>query len=86
MKYTIVLEKPAEKFILRLAKPEKERVLRAIDKLPHEGDVKQLKGQRHRGKFRLRVGDYRIIYTVDNGRLVVCIIDAGNRGDIYKRY
>lgn len=85
MKYTIVLEKPAEKFILRLAKPEKERVLRAIDKLPYEGDVKQLKG-RHRGKFRLRVGDYRVIYTVDNGRLVVCIIDAGNRGDIYKRY
>lgn len=86
MKYTIVLEKPAEKFILRLAKPEKERVLRAIDKLPYEGDVKQLKGRRHRGKFRLRVGDYRVIYTVDNGRLVVCIIDAGNRGDIYKRY
>ena len=29
---------------------------------------------------------YRIIYTVDNGELVVCIIDAGNRGEIYRRY
>ena len=38
------------------------------------------------GLFRLRVGPYRIIYTVDNGQLVVYIIDAGNRGQIYNRY
>lgn len=36
--------------------------------------------------MRLRVGDYRIIYRVDNGRLIVLVIDAGSRGDIYKRY
>lgn len=29
---------------------------------------------------------YRIIYSVDNGKLIVYIVDAGNRGDIYKRY
>ena len=45
---------------------------------------KQLKG--HTGLLRLRVGSYRIIYTVDNGRLIVRIIDAGNRGQIYNRY
>ena len=46
--------------------------------------LKQLKG--HTGLLRLRVGSYRIIYTVDNGRLIVRIIDAGNRGQIYNRY
>ena len=86
MKYTILIEKLAEKFILRLPKPEKERVLKAIYRLPEEGDIKQLKGKKSRGLYRLRVGDYRIIYTVDNGRLIVCVIDAGNRGQIYNRY
>ncbi len=38
------------------------------------------------GLYRLRVGDYRVIYTVNNGELVVYVIDVGNRGDIYKRY
>ena len=45
---------------------------------------KQLKG--HRGLYRLRVGDYRIIYSVDNGKLIVRVVDAGNRGQIYNRY
>ena len=86
MKYTIVIEKPAEKFIMRLAQPEKERVLKAIRELPHRGDIKRLQGKKSLGMYRLRVGSYRIIYTVDNGQLVICVIDAGNRGDIYKRY
>ena len=84
--YRIIIEKPAEKFIMKLPKPEKERVLRAIYKLPQEGDIKQLKGKRSKGLFRLRVGDYRIIYAVDNGKLVVFVIEAGNRGQIYNQY
>ena len=86
MSYTIVIEKLAEKFIMKLPKPEKERVLKAIYKLPSEGDIKQLKGKKSRGLLRLRVGDYRIIYAVDNGKLVVSVVDAGNRGEIYNRY
>ncbi|MBQ4607876.1 MAG: type II toxin-antitoxin system RelE/ParE family toxin, partial [Clostridia bacterium] len=44
--------------------------------------IKPLAGME--GEFRLRVGDYRIRYTVDHGRLIVTVIDAGNRGDVYK--
>ncbi len=86
MKYTIVIEKLAEKFIVKLPKPEKERVLKAINQLPEGNDIKELKGKGNKGLYRLRVGDYRIIYTIDNGKLIVHVIDAGNRGDIYKRY
>lgn len=84
MKYTILIERPAEKFITKLPRPEKERVLRAIAKLPEEGDRKAMQG--HPGLYRLRVGAFRILYTVDNGKLLVCVVDAGNRGDVYKRY
>ncbi|MCI8295844.1 MAG: type II toxin-antitoxin system RelE/ParE family toxin [Lachnospiraceae bacterium] len=86
MRYTIIIEKLAEKFIMKLPKPEKERVLKAIYRLPDGNDIKQLKGQRSKGMYRLRVGDYRVIYTVNNEKLIVLVIDAGNRGQIYNKY
>lgn len=84
MKYQIKIEKDAQKFLKKLPRPDETRVLKAIAKLPDEGARKQMKG--HPGFFRLRVGDYRIIYTVDNGQLIVRVVDAGNRGQIYNRY
>ncbi|WP_333813455.1 type II toxin-antitoxin system RelE/ParE family toxin [Muricomes intestini] len=84
MNYEIVIEKRARKFIQKLPKPEKERILKAISKLPSGNDIKQLQG--HVDFFRLRVGEYRIIYTQNHTELIICIVDAGNRGDIYKRY
>lgn len=86
MTYSIRIEKSAERFIRKLSAPDRMRVLKAIAKLPDEGDIKQLKGQNSRDYFRLRVGSYRIIYTVDHGNLIVCVIDAGNRGQIYNSY
>lgn len=86
MSYEIRIEKAASKFIQKLPAPDKERVLKAIKKLPDEGDIKQLKGQKSSGFYRLRVGNYRIIYTVDHGKLIVCVVDAGNRGQIYNKY
>ena len=82
MKYQIKIEKDAQKFLKKLPRPDETRVLKAIAKLPDEGE--QMKG--HPGFFRLRVGDYRIICTVDNGQLIVRVVDAGNRGQIYNRY
>lgn len=82
--YKIVVKKPAKKFIDRLPMNEKRRVVAAIEQLPNGEDIKRLKG--HDDLLRLRVGPYRIIYSVDNGQLIVYIIDAGNRGKIYKRY
>jgi mRNA interferase RelE/StbE len=32
---------------------------------------------------RLRIGDYRVIYTVDHGRLIVSVIKVGHRSEIY---
>lgn len=82
--YKIVLKKKAKKFIDKLPLPEKKRIISAIEKLPNGEDIKRLQG--YDDVLRLRVGTYRIIYTVDNGKLVVTVIDAGNRGQIYNRY
>lgn len=82
--YQIVIKKKAKKFIDRLPLNEKKRVVAAIERLPNGEDIKKLKG--HSDLLRLRVGDYRIIYTVDHGELIVMVIDADNRGQIYNRY
>lgn len=37
------------------------------------------------GVLRVRTGDYRILYTVDDDRRVVLVVDAGHRRDIYQR-
>ncbi|MGM9566511.1 type II toxin-antitoxin system RelE family toxin [Evtepia sp.] len=82
--YKILVKKKARKFIESLPKPERVRIFKAIEQLPNGEDIKKLKG--HSDLLRLRVGDYRIIYTVDHGTVTVIVIDAGNRGEIYKRY
>ncbi len=82
--YQIIIKKSAKKFIDNLPAKEKCRIVNAIELLPNGEDIKRLKG--HDELLRLHVGPYRVIYTVDNGKLIVRIIDAGSRGDIYKRY
>lgn len=82
--YKFLIMKPAKKFIDKLPENDKRRIVSAIEALPDSGDIKKLQGKS--GYFRLRVGNYRIIYTVDHGKLIVYIVDAGNRGQIYIRY
>ncbi len=84
MMYQIIIKKKAKKFIDGLPMNERKRIVSAIERLPDGEDIKKLKG--HDNFLRLRVGNYRIIYTVDNGELIVYVIDAGNRGQIYSRY
>ena len=84
--YKINIKKKAKKFIDKLPKNERLRVAIAIEQLPNGEDIKKLKGEKNKGLLRLRVGDYRIIYSVDNGKLIVYVIDAGNRGEIYNKY
>jgi mRNA interferase RelE/StbE len=81
--YRIEITKKALKFIDKQDKTKREMLIRAIAKLP-DGYVKPLKG--HDGLYRLRVGTYRVIFTIDSGNLIICVIDAGNRGQIYNDY
>ena len=82
--YNIIIKKKAKKFIDKLPQNDKKRIVKAIESLQDGEDIKKLKG--HDELLRLRVGSYRIIYTVDHGKLTVYVIDAGNRGEIYNQY
>ena len=82
MKYRIVIEKPALKFLQKQPQHQRKRLLKAIQALPNDGDIKSLTGRE--GLYRLRVGSYRVIYTIEHDVLIVRILTAGNRGDVYK--
>ena len=82
MKYHIVVEKWAAKFIRKQQPAQQKRIMQALAQLPFAGDIKPMACSE--GFYRLRVGDYRILYTVEEEIITVRVTDAGNRGDIYK--
>lgn len=84
--YQIIIKKKAKKFIDKLPMNEKRRVVAAISILPDGNDIKAVQGKNNKGLYRLRVGEYRIIFSVDQGELIVYVIDAGSRGQIYNEY
>ena len=84
MRYELLLTKKARKFIQAQPKNQQIRLLDAINKLPSLGDIKPLTGKKD--TFRLRVGDYRIIYETHNERLLITVVNIGNRGQIYKNF
>ena len=83
MKYDIKILKKARKFIEVQPKNQQDRILKAINKLPDVGDIIPLSGKKD--SFRLRVGDYRIIYKIENELLLITVVNADNRGQVYKK-
>lgn len=82
MTYRIVIEKPALKFLQKQPLPQRERLLRAIQGLPDVGDIKPMSG--YENLFRMRVGTYRVLYSIEHDVLIVRVLAVGNRGDVYK--
>ena len=80
--YKIVLEKEAQKFLEKQDKNKRLRLYKAIYKLPGGTDIKRLKGH---NLYRIRVGDCRILYTIDEAIRLIDIENINNRGDVYKR-
>lgn len=83
-RYTVELSKRAAKQLRKLDRPVQSRVLAALALLrqqPRPQTMKALAGQS--GLFRVRVGDHRIIYRIEDGRLLVLVLALGHRRDIY---
>lgn len=81
MALNIQITKSAVKSLKRLDKQTRERIKDGIYKLP-SGDIKKLQG--YDNYYRLRVGDYRIIYKSDGNTIIIS--DILPRGAAYKRY
>lgn len=83
--YQILVSRTAEKAIKALPKKDRSKVVSAIGSLalhPFPPGSKKLRGEE--GTFRIRVGDYRIIYEIEGRRLTILILKIGHRKDIYR--
>ena len=49
-----------------------------------KNNIKSLQGS-HKGKFRLRIGNYRVVIKKENVKLIITVISVGHRKDIYKQ-
>jgi mRNA interferase RelE/StbE len=84
--YHIEVQPGARKSLLNLDKPIRRRVQHAIDDLadcPRPQGVTALAGAP--GTLRIRVGDYRVIYTVRDSQLLILVIDVDHRSRIYRQ-
>jgi len=83
-KYKVEIKQSAVKEIKRLSKGDIKKVLSKIQSLtgdPRPVDSKKLSAQE---RYRIRLGRYRILYTIEDHILVVYIVKVGHRRDVYR--
>jgi len=83
--YKIEWKSSAKKDLKRLPKQAIETILTAVDHLPDNSypvGSKKIMGTEH--TYRLRIGNYRIVYSIENNRLIIEIIRIGHRKDVYR--
>lgn len=85
MTYKITILPAALWQLADLPKLDQKRIREKIDRLaenPRPPGVKRLQGQRD--YWRIRVGDYRIVYLIEDERLQILVIRIGHRREIYR--
>jgi mRNA interferase RelE/StbE len=85
-RYSIEFRRTAEKELGKLDGRIRARVLRTIAALgddPRPPGVKALVGEA--GLWRIRVGDYRVVYEINDTEVIVLVIRIGHRSDVYRR-
>ncbi len=84
MNYSVRIKRSALKTLEKIDRKDRLRLIERIDSLaenPHQGTV--LKGDM-RGLRRIRTGDYRIVYEVEDDHLLVLVIRVAHRRDVYR--
>ena len=82
--YSLRIKRSAAKEIEALPPKDRRRVVAKIEALvsnPRPSGCERLSGEE---KYRLRQGDYRILYEIIDAELVVTVVKVGNRRDVYR--
>ena len=84
MAYTVILKRSAETELDRLPAQLHERIsqkLLRLEDTPRPQGVQKLQGQ---DRYRIRIGEYRVLYVIDDRAKTVEIVAIGHRRDVYR--
>ncbi len=84
--YSIRIKRSALKALSKLPEKESAKISNAIDKLAEDArpnGCKKLEGRDD--AYRIKSGNYRIIYEINDGELLILVLEIGNRKEIYKK-
>ena len=82
--YRVIVKQSVSKDLKKIPKKDVKRILAAIQTLaqnPRPPQSKKLSGQE---RYRLRQGNYRILYSIEEDRAIVCVVKVGDRRDVYR--
>jgi len=82
--YRILIKRSAAKELESLPLKDRRRIVRRIEGLaatPRPVGAEKLSGEE---KYRVRQGDYRVLFTIDDAERTVMIVKIGQRGDVYR--
>ena len=85
MPYAIVVVPSAQRALQQIDKRDQKRIVVRIDALaqdPHPPGSRKMQGGTD--EFRIRVGDYRVSYSVNDTEITIVVIRIGHRRDIYR--
>ena len=83
--YSLIIKKSAERELRTLPKPDLRRVterLRGLAQDPRPTGSEKLSGH---DRYRVRQGDYRIVYAVDDETRTVQVVKVGHRREVYRK-
>lgn len=82
--YAVEFLPSAARDLAKLDRAVQRRIARRVDRLAADPRADAVKLRGANGVWRARVGDYRILYSIEDARLVVLVIKLGHRRDVYR--
>ncbi len=87
-KYSVKIQKSAQKALKQLDRPVEERILEWLKNTLEGCENPRLQGKplhgNLKGNWRYRVGKYRIVADIQDDKVLIVVIDVDKRNDIYK--
>jgi mRNA interferase RelE/StbE len=84
--HRLIYTRRAQKALLKVPKNIGVRIRERLERIAADpyGRHANVARLQNRPGFRLRVGDWRVIYEVENEQLVILVLEIGSRGEVYR--
>ena len=82
--YELRVRKSVAKDLQPIPKKDVQRIVAAIGELATDPRPPQSRKLTGAEKYRLRCGNYRVLYEIEDAILVVCVVKVGHRKDVYR--